>query len=46
MSLTIWHVCVFSFVSFVDLMAMSNMEKDQVVYDATQFVGNSGAHLL
>jgi hypothetical protein len=53
-SLTIWQDCVFSFVSFVflcflsfvsfvGLMDMSNMEEDQVMHDATQVVGESGA---
>jgi hypothetical protein len=35
--------CFFSFVSFVGLMDISNMKEDQVVHDATQVVGNSGA---
>jgi hypothetical protein len=33
----------FYFFCFVGLMDMSNMEEDQVVHDATQAVGNSGA---
>jgi hypothetical protein len=38
------RLCVFfCFVCFVGLMDMSSMEEDQVVRDATQVVGNSGA---
>ena len=47
MFLIVWQDCVFSFilfsfVYFVDLMNMSNIEEDQIVHDATQIVKNSG----
>jgi hypothetical protein len=46
--LTVWQDCVFifvlfCFVCFVGLMDMSSMEEDQIVHDATQVVGSSGA---
>jgi hypothetical protein len=47
-SLTFWQDYVFSiilfcFVCFVGLMDMSSMEEDQIVYDATEVIGNNGA---
>jgi hypothetical protein len=38
------RLCIlFCFVCFVGLMDMNSMEEDQIVHDATQVIGNSGA---